>query len=156
MNQQKIERLKSTNNFNRHPEKVRHDLFQESSFFDPHDKVQVKYEMLRTHFLDDMSITAISDLFGFSRETFYTILHKFEEHGAQALINEKRGRKTRYKITPEISGYIITLKAKDPALSSATIVRKVRKRFDETISKKSVRRELKKFGLLKKRGYIFK
>ena len=46
-NRKKIEALRSSGALNRHPQKVRHSLFAEYDFFDPHDLVQLKYETLR-------------------------------------------------------------------------------------------------------------
>ncbi len=43
----KLLALRSQEVLNPHPEKVTDSLFREEEFFDPHDLVQVKYEMLR-------------------------------------------------------------------------------------------------------------
>ena len=46
-------------------------LFTEGGFFLAADKVQVKYEMLRAHLLDGVSVTAAAAGHGYSRAGFY-------------------------------------------------------------------------------------
>ena len=60
----KREALKRHGVLNPHPHQVRHALFHEHSFFDPRDLVQVKYEMLRAHLLDGVSVTAAAAAHG--------------------------------------------------------------------------------------------
>ena len=157
MNKTKINFLKETNNYNYYPDKVQDELFRKYNFFDPYDKAQVKYEMLREYCIDNISVTNICQKFGFSRETFYTLYRNFKKHGIQTFINEQKGRKTRIKITLEISGYIIATKASEPHLSGAQLAKRIKEKFKVTVSKKTVERELKKFGMLfKKRKYYFK
>lgn len=156
MSNEKIKFLKSTNNLYSHPESINNELFKTKEFFDPHDKAQVKYELLRAYYVNQISVTEDCKQFGFSRETFYTVLRKFKKYGIQSLINEKKGRKSPHKITLEVSGYMISLKAKDPTLSGSNIAKKVKEKFKVSLSKRSVERELNKFGfLLKKRRYYF-
>jgi len=51
---------------NPRPQDVKDELFQGSEFFDPHDIVQVKYEMLRRVRVDRVSVTRATQAFGFS------------------------------------------------------------------------------------------
>src|SRR5216110_1939440 len=52
--------------------RVRAGLFwQHPTFFDPRDELQVKYEMLRAHFVDGQAVTAACAAFGYSRQTFH-------------------------------------------------------------------------------------
>jgi hypothetical protein len=64
-----------------HPSRVQATLFRRHRFFDPLDKVQVKYEMLRAHLVDGAPVTATAVTFGFSRQTFYSDLAGFEAWG---------------------------------------------------------------------------
>ena len=66
----KSDYLAAAGALNPHPEDVRADVFQRHRFFDPLDKVQVKYEMLRAHAVDGQSVASVAAAFGFSRETF--------------------------------------------------------------------------------------
>lgn len=50
-------------------------------FFDPADNVQVKYEILRAVQLKGLRITQAPQRFGYSRETYYTVLRRFSAEG---------------------------------------------------------------------------
>ena len=45
-NPDKQQLLRQSGTLNPHPQDVSHPLFQDGDFFDPHDLIQVKYEML--------------------------------------------------------------------------------------------------------------
>ena len=62
--------LLTSGTLNPHPETVRSDLFK-IDFFDPCDRAQVKYEMLRAHAVDEDPVAEACRQFGFSREGFY-------------------------------------------------------------------------------------
>ncbi|MGM4915104.1 hypothetical protein [Rhizobium sp. 768_B6_N1_8] len=63
----KMDALIDEGTFNPNSEKVRDPKFRGSEFFDPHDAVQVKYEMLRRVSVDNVSVTDASDEYGVSR-----------------------------------------------------------------------------------------
>ena len=67
----KGESLRQQGVLNPHPEKVADPLFRDSEFFDLRDLVQVKYEMLRRVRVDALSVSEVSQAFGFSRPVFY-------------------------------------------------------------------------------------
>ncbi|HZL96303.1 MAG TPA: hypothetical protein VFB99_21800, partial [Vicinamibacterales bacterium] len=46
-----------------HPERVRAAVFEHYRFFDPLDKVQVKYEMLRAHALEERPVVTLAEEF---------------------------------------------------------------------------------------------
>jgi len=85
----------------RHPERVRAELFDRHRFFDPLDKVQVKYEMLRAHAVNEHSIISVAEAFGFSRETYYAVLEAFETRGVLGLVDGKAGRPKGRHRTPD-------------------------------------------------------
>src|SRR5213594_2120147 len=64
--------LLASGTLNPHPEDVRSELFK-MDFFDPWDRAQVKYEMLRAHSVDGDPVAEACRQFGFSRESFYQI-----------------------------------------------------------------------------------
>ena len=70
-------------------------LFAHGGFFLAADKVQVKYEMLRAHLLDGVSVTAAAAGHGYSRAGFYLVAAAFEQAGMSGLLDEKRGREAR-------------------------------------------------------------
>ncbi|HKZ77307.1 MAG TPA: helix-turn-helix domain-containing protein, partial [Pyrinomonadaceae bacterium] len=86
---------------NPHPEAVQSDLFKRD-FFDPGDRAQVKYEMLRAHSVDGDPITEVCQQFGFSREGFYQIQQAFSQLGFTSLLPRKPGRKGPVKLKGEV------------------------------------------------------
>ena len=60
---------------------MRDPKFQDSEFFDPHDIVQVKYEMLRRVSVENASVTQSSEEYGVSRPTYYQAKADFDEGG---------------------------------------------------------------------------
>jgi len=117
----KREFLEAAGALHAHPEHVRAVLFERYRFFDPLDKVQVKYEMLRAHAVEGQTVAAVSAVFGFSRQTFYTTLHEFEQVGIVGLTDEKRGRRGRVKLTLEDVMWVEALAKDDPELSGREI-----------------------------------
>jgi transposase len=117
----KREFLEAAGALHTHPEHVRAVLFERHRFFDPLDKVQVKYEMLRAHAVEGQVVRAVSAAFGFSRQTFYSTLHAFEELGVVGLTDEKPGRRGRVKLTLEDVAWVEALVNGDPELSGREI-----------------------------------
>ncbi|MQA91067.1 MAG: helix-turn-helix domain-containing protein, partial [Gemmatimonas sp.] len=117
----KREFLEAAGALHPHPERVRALLFERYRFFDPLDKVQVKYEMLRAHAVEGQTVAAVSGAFGFSRQTFYGTLHTFEELGVVGLTDEKRGRRGRVKLTSEDVTWVEGQAAAEPELSGRGI-----------------------------------
>jgi transposase len=117
----KREYLAAAGALHSHPETVRAELFAHQRFFDPLDKVQVKYEMLRAHLVDGQSVVTVAAAFGFSRETFYQTLHSFEERGLTGLRDDKPGRRHRLKLTEEDIAWIHQLAHERPDLSGQAI-----------------------------------
>jgi Homeodomain-like domain len=77
----KTDALLEEGTLNPTPEKVRDPKFQGSEFFDPHDAVQVKYEILRRVSIDNTSVTEVSDQYGISRPTYYQAKANFDAAG---------------------------------------------------------------------------
>ena len=73
LDKKKLEILKKYGALNLRPERVKDTLFLEEEFFDPHDLMQTKYEMLRRVQKDGESVTQAASRFGFSRLSFYRI-----------------------------------------------------------------------------------
>jgi len=67
----KVEALREDGTLNLTPEQVRDPKFQDNEFFDPHDVVQVKYEMLRRVSVEKALVSAASEEYGVSRPTYY-------------------------------------------------------------------------------------
>jgi transposase len=134
--------LEAAGALNLHPEQVRAALFERHRFFDPLDKVQVKYEMLRAHAVDGETVTAASEAFGFSRQTFYTTLVAFEELGIIGLRDEKRGRRGRLKLSEEDVAWVEFLVQADPELSGQVISQHLFKERGVKVHRRTIERIL--------------
>jgi transposase len=94
--------LRQQASLNPRPDAVAHPLFRDRGFFDPHDLLQVKYEMLRAVRVDKQSISEAARAFGFSRPSFYQAQTAFEQGGLAALIPQKTGPRNGHKLTPAV------------------------------------------------------
>jgi transposase len=106
-------------------------------FFFPVDKVQVKYEMLRAHVLDGVSVTAAAATHGYSRPSFYLAQASFAEQGMAGLLDERPGRRGPLKLTEEIVGYLVAAPA---GVSGAELARDVERRFGVALHRRTVER----------------
>ena len=107
------------------------------AFFLALDKVQVKYEMLRTHVIDGLSATAAAEQHGYSRAAFYLITAAFDEAGMRGLLDEPRGRRGPLKLTPEVIEFVASA---DPTLSGAQLALEVEARFGVSLHRRTVER----------------
>lgn len=120
------------------PSRVSADLFDGASpFFLAEDKVQVKYEMLRAHVVEGMTVTAAAASHGYSRAAFYLVARAFEEAGMAGLVDERRGRRGPLKLTPEIETFIT---ATDPMASGAEVAEAISARFGVVLHRRTVER----------------
>jgi len=94
----KHEEMHKNGSFNHRADTVTAEIFKSSSFFDAHDLVQVKYEMLRAVEKDNHEISSTAASFGFSRVSFYQIKKEYDENGILGLIPKKRGPKGSRKL----------------------------------------------------------
>ncbi|MBW8004093.1 MAG: helix-turn-helix domain-containing protein, partial [Planctomycetes bacterium] len=104
--EQKHQVLKQARALNAHPERVRAPLFTDHPFFDPEDRAQVKYEMLRVREVDGVLITEACRLYGFTRESYRHILARFRREGIKGLFERKRGRRGPLKATARVREFI--------------------------------------------------
>ena len=74
------------------PERVHAAVFVEHpAFFDAYDELQVKYEMLRAHFLAGAPVTTVCAAFGYSRQTFYLLRDRLARRGLAGLRDARPG-----------------------------------------------------------------
>jgi transposase len=111
------------------------------SFFVAEDKVQVKYEMLRAHFVEGVPVTAAAASHGYSRAAFYLVAASFEESGMVGLLDERRGRRGPLKLTPEVVAFIDEQSA---AMTVEKIVEAVSARFGVELHRRSVERVIRR------------
>jgi hypothetical protein len=74
----------------------------ESGFFLPSDKVQVKYEMPRARVVAGMPVSTAEAQHGYPRASLYLVAAAFDVSGMLGLLDERRGRRGRFRLTPEI------------------------------------------------------
>ena len=119
------------------PETVAAPLFAAGAgFFLAADKVQVKYEMLRAHLVDQLPVTEAAATHGYSRAAFYLVSASFDQLGMAGLLDERRGRRGPVKVTPEIVAFI---RAAAPG-SGAQIAAQVTDRFGVRLHRRTVER----------------
>ena len=129
---------------NPRPRDVRHELFQNSDFFDSEDLVQVKYEMLRQVEAERQSVSASAQAFGFSRPSFYQAQSAFRQAGLAGLLPEKRGPRSGHKLTAEVMEFVSQAKAADVSLSPAQLAQAVREHFGLSVHPRSIDRQLRR------------
>jgi transposase len=135
--------LLASGTLNPHPEAVRSELFK-MDFFDPCDRAQVKYEMLRCHAVDGDPVAEACRQFGFSRESFYQIQEAFRELGFISFLPGKRGRKGPVKLKGEVLKFALEKKKENPEIDPAQLAALIRERFGFEIHRTTVMRGMKK------------
>jgi hypothetical protein len=114
----KRQALQTSGTFNARAAQVRHPLFQQSSFFDPEDLLQLKYETLRAVEIDHCPLAQAARDFGLSRPTIYEAQTQFAQQGLEGLLPRKRGPKAAHKLTEEILRYFQEQMAAQPELQA--------------------------------------
>lgn len=144
--QDKIEGLKKHRVLNPHPHKVNDPLFRDPSceFFDPHDLLQVKYEMLRSVEHEGCSVSEATRRFGFSRPCFYQTRTAFEQHGMAGLMRGHPGPKSARKLTDEVMEFIEQSVPEGEPLRSRVLAPKIQERFGIEVHPRSIERAVKR------------
>ena len=120
-----------------HPDLVAATLFVgDNPFFLALDKVQVKYEILRDHLVDGLSVVDAANQHGYSRAGFYLVAQAFAEEGMLGLLDDKRGRHGPLKVTPEIDAYVRSAQQ----LSGAALSDEVAERFGVVLHRRTLER----------------
>ena len=132
--------------FNPTPEKVRDPKFQGSEFFDPHDAVQVKYEMLRRVSIDKVSVTEASDEYGVSRPTYYQAKGNFDMAGIAGLVPAKPGPRGPHKIDDEVLAFLQARLAPGEPVRARELAKLLRHELDIELHPRTIERVLKKTG----------
>ena len=133
-----------------HPARVRSELFERYRFFDPLDKVQVKYEMLRAHAVEGHSVVTVAEQFGFSRETYYAVQAVFRARGVPGLADGKPGRPGPLKMTDEAAAWVWDLHRRAPELSGREISERLSAELGVEVHRRTIERLLGAAG--KKNG----
>ena len=85
--------LRAADALHPNPQSVRDEAFTGAQqFFDPRDRVQVKYEMLRRHRVDGRAVSHVAEAFGISRQGYYVAELAFQQQGIPGLLHVPAGR----------------------------------------------------------------
>ena len=125
-------------------ESITDELFHSEDFFDPHDLIQVKYEMLRRVRRDNWSVTRAADTFGFSRISYYAIHRAFEAEGIAGLLPKKRGPKHPTKLTERVLAFIDRQGEQSPPPSAVRVQALLAEELGVTVHKRTVERVLQR------------
>jgi transposase len=127
---------------NPHPEGVQDALFASNPFFDARDLVQVRYEMVRRHQADGLSISEVATAFGVSRPTFYKAQDALASEGLPGLIPSQRGPKDGHKLSAAVIAFIMELKLSGPDLTTQQCLDALQERFGLKVHRRSLERAL--------------
>jgi transposase len=133
------------------PQRIQDPLFLEfPAFFDPHDQLQVRYEMLRSHLVDSQNVVGICQRYGISRQTFYTLQERFLDDGTAGLLAKKPGPKGPSKLTAKVRRFIEHQIEHDPQLSTRSLLSQLKKQFDLSFHKRTLEKLVQELRSKKK------
>ena len=138
----KLQALRQSGTLHPAPERVRHALFAESVFFDAHDLLQVKYELLRSLQVEGRSIAGAAEEFGLSRPTVYEAQAHFQAKGLEGLLPEKRGPKHPHKLTPEVMKVLRQWSFEQPEMEASELTARVRRRWGISVHPRTIEKAL--------------
>jgi transposase len=140
MSDEKLKALRQSHALHPHSDQVRDPLFTSGSpFFDPHDLVQVKYELLRRVRVDGDSVSHATSLFALSRPTFYTAQAAWERSGLLGLLPEPTGPRQAHKLTDEV---LVLLRPLANTMSSTQLAKWLRDERQLSVHPRSIERAL--------------
>lgn len=134
--------LQATGTLNPRADRVRHPLFQESEFFDPHDLLQLKYETVRAIQVENCPIARAASQFGLSRPTIYQAQSQFQEQGLEGLLPRKRGPQKPHKLTPEVRAYLQEQSTAEPRMRATELAQQVQQRFKVALHPRTIEKAL--------------
>jgi len=136
--------LQATGTFNPRAAQVRHALFQPSSFFDPEDLLQLKYETLRAVEIEKCPIAKAARDFGLSRPTVYQAQTQLQEQGLEGLLPHKRGPKAAHKLTGQVLQFLQEQAQAEPAIKAEELARRARQRFAVKLHPRTIQKALER------------
>lgn len=127
---------------NPHPERVHDPQFTDNDFFDSHDLVQVKYELLRRVEVEGQPLTATAAAFGLSRPSVYKAQAAFAREGLPGLLPQRRGPRRAHKLSAEVMAYVEEERQSDPALRAPALAARIYQQFGIQVHPRSIERAL--------------
>ena len=135
----KHDEMQKNGSLNHRADTVTAEIFSKSNFFDAHDLVQVKYEMLRAVVQERRDVSSTAEAFGFSRVSFYQIKSDFDENGIAGLLPKKRGPKGSRKVNQRDIEFAQNLVGTH---TKAQIIMRLKEERGVEISKRTLERQL--------------
>ena len=136
----KVEALREQGTLNPVPEDVRDPKFHDNEFFDPHDIVQVKYEMLRRVSVDNASVSAAAEEYGVSRPTYYQTRASFENGGLTGLVPQKRGPRGPHKLRGQALAFVQQQLVASEPLRARELAKLVRQKYGLDVHPRTIER----------------
>lgn len=136
----KVDALREEGTLNPTPEQVRDPKFQDNEFFDPHDIVQVKYEMLRRVSIENASVSATAEEYGVSRPTYYQTKASFDKAGISGLAPQKRGPRGPHKFRGKALAFVQQQLVAGEPVRARQLAKMVRQKFDLDIHPRTIER----------------
>ena len=135
----KYQNLKKAGLFNPYQERVKDHLFLEyTNFFDPCDNLQIRYEMLRSHLIDNDSVVEICRRFGLSRQSFYTLQEKFKAEGTAGLLPKRPGPQGPSKLTLEVLKFVVQCLHAGQKISILEIRSQILQKFGVSLHRRTI------------------
>ena len=138
----KRQALQQVRAFNPHPEQVKAQRFETYAFFDPEDKVQVKYEMLRQREVDRAPLVVSCREFGFTRESYRQVLERFRSEGMGGLFGRKPGRRQPLKVSESVRNWLRNEHGREESLGADELARRCAEQTGVRLSRRTVYRVL--------------
>lgn len=140
----KLTRLRQAGLLHPDPDRVRDPRFLDQlGFFDAHDLLQVRYELLRAHLVEGDRIAGLCRRFGVSRQTFYSLLARFLERGCGGLLPGRRGPKGPSKLSREVARFAEEVLGGEEDISGALLASMIGSELGVSLHKRTVEKLLK-------------
>jgi transposase len=138
----KVQALLEEGALNSAPEKIRDAKFVTGEFFDPHDIVQVKYEMLRRVTVEKVSVVSATEEYGVSRPTYYQTKASFEEAGIAGLVPRKRGPHGPHKLQGPVLAFIQDQLVAGEPIRARQLARQIAQKFHLNVHPRTIERSV--------------
>jgi transposase len=136
----KLEALREEGALNPTPDEVHDPKFQDNEFFDPHDIVQVKYEMLRRVSVENASVSAATQEYGVSRPTYYQTKASFDKGGVAGLVPQKRGPRGPHKLQGQALAFVRQQLVAGEPVRARELAKLIRQKFGLNIHPRTIER----------------
>ena len=138
----KVDALRQEGTLNPDPEDVRDSKFRDNEFFDPHDIVQVKYEMLRRVSVENASVGTAAEEYGVSRPTYYQTKASFDKAGVAGLVPRKRGPRGPHKLRGQALAFVQQQLVAGEPMRARELAKQLREKFSVNIHPRTIERAI--------------